>query len=65
MLENETTEKYKPKKVVRVGNSVALIVPYQWRKQFEQIGNVYGIWKVVRDKEGNQIRIEVSFQEGK
>jgi hypothetical protein len=65
MTENETVEQYKPKKVVQVGNSMALIVPPQWRKQFKEIGNVYGVWKVVRDKEGNQIRIEVSFQQGK
>lgn len=65
MSENETVEEFRPRKVVQVGNSIALIVPYQWKKQFEQIGNVYGVWKVIRDKEGNQIRIEVSFKEGK
>ena len=55
-------EEYK-RKVVCVGNSICLIIPKQWRKLFEQ-KEVYGVWKVVRDEEGNMIRIEVSFQEG-
>ena len=61
---SEREEVFKPLKVVSVGNSIALIIPRQWRKVFEQ-KDVYGIWKVVRDQEGNMIRIEVSFQEGK
>ena len=54
-------EEYK-RKVVDVGNSICLIIPRQWKKLFEQ-KEVHGIWKVIRDEEGNMVRVEVSFQE--
>jgi len=63
MTGNVNIKEYSPKKVVQVGNSIALIIPPEWRKiLLEQ--NAYGIWKVITDKDGNQ-RIEVSFQKGK
>lgn len=63
LTENIEVKEYSPRKVVRVGNSIALIVPSEWRKiLLEQ--NAYGIWKIITDKDGNQ-RIEVSFQKGK
>jgi len=59
----ENIKEYAPRKVVRVGNSIALILPSQWKHLFEQ-QNIYGIWVVITDKDDNQ-RIEVIFQKGK
>jgi len=63
MTENVEVKEYPPRKVVSVGNSIALILPSEWRKiLFEQ--NAYGVWRIVTDKDGNQ-RIEVIFQKGR
>lgn len=48
------------RRVVQVGNSCALIIPYPYKKGLFEQNKVEGKWIITKDEEGN-IHIEVKF----
>ena len=48
------------RKVVRVGNSCALIIPYIYKKGLYEQNKSEGTWIVTKDEDGN-IHVEVKF----
>jgi len=48
------------RKVVRVGNSCALIIPYIYKKGLYEQNKSEGTWIITKDEKGN-IHVEVKF----